>query len=446
MSKTVISVDNISKRYRLGQISTGRLRQDMALWWNTKVLKKNNPFFSTGNGEYLSDAKGYLWALKNVSFDIKEGEVCGIIGRNGAGKSTLLKILSRITKPTFGIITGEGKISSLLEVGTGFHPELTGRENIFISGSMLGMKERDIKKQFDEIVDFSGIEQFIDTPVKRYSSGMYVRLAFGVAAHLDPDILIVDEVLAVGDAEFQKKCLGKMKDVSTQKGRTIIFVSHNMQAINNLCSKAFWLQKGAVKSTGDTQTVINHYLSAYQKKLWQQQWTPENAPGNNAIQLLSVQLIPELDDELAPVDVRTPLTVKFRFKNLNKENFISLNLSLHSLAGECIFSLHSNSSYYPEGMIEGECGIPGWFLNNGSYYITLSFMKDGIRSLFELEECLHFDVEDYRENMHRFDKWNGYVRPHFPIILQSVNEGQLMSVNGGWNLVESHKKISNPVQ
>jgi lipopolysaccharide transport system ATP-binding protein len=419
MSKSVITIENISKRYRLGTISTGRLRQDLTLWWKSHILKKKDPFFHTGNGQYIAESKDHLWALKNVSFDIKEGEVCGIIGRNGAGKSTLLKILSRITRPTCGVVKGVGKISSLLEVGTGFHPELTGRENIYISGSMLGMKQKEIQRQFDEIVEFSGIKQFIDTPVKRYSSGMYVRLAFGVAAHLDPDILIVDEVLAVGDAEFQKKCLGKMKDVSAKKGRTIIFVSHNMQAITNLCSKAIWLQKGSITASGETQSVVNKYLSAYQKKLWRQQWhSLDEAPGNHLIKMLSVELIPHLPDPLAPIDIRTALTIKFRFKSSSAEINLSTNLALFTLAGECIFNILSTSAVYNDSIIEGECTIPGKFLNDGSYYISISFIKDTSSVLFECEECLHFDVEDYRENINRYDKWQGYVRPHFPFELK----------------------------
>ena len=423
MSKPIITIENISKRYRLGTISTGRLRQDLMLWWNNNVLKKKDPFFSTGNGQYIADSKDHLWALKNVSFDIKEGEVCGIIGRNGAGKSTLLKILSRITRPTYGVVRGVGKISSLLEVGTGFHPELTGRENIYISGSMLGMKRKEIQRQFDEIVEFSGIRQFIDTPVKRYSSGMYVRLAFGVAAHLDPDILIVDEVLAVGDAEFQKKCMGKMKDVSTKKGRTIIFVSHNMQAITNLCSKAIWLQKGSICASGETQTVVNKYLSAFQKKLWKQQWASlSEAPGNHLIKMISIELIPHLEDPLAPVDIRTPLTIKFRFKNFSNDINLSVHLALFTLAGDCIFNLPSTSAVYEDDVIEGECTIPGRFLNDGAYYVSMYFIKDTSRAIFEYEECLHFDVEDYRENINRYDKWQGYVRPHFPFELKVCKE------------------------
>jgi len=349
-----------------------------------------------------------------------EGEVWGIVGHNGAGKSTLLKILSRIVKPTEGVVRGRGKISSLLEVGTGFHQELTGRENIFISGYMLGMKKSDIKKNFDEIVAFSGIGNFLDTPVKRYSSGMYVRLAFAVAAHLEPDILIVDEVLAVGDAEFQKKCMGKMKDVSTQKGRTIIFVSHNMQAITSLCSKAIWLQKGRVLANGEAKTVVNNYTSHLQRRLWKQQWSLQDAPGSETIKMLSVELLPHLNDPLAPVDIRTPLTVKFRFYNAEPNANLMTGIHLFTVAGECIFDVATAPANYNKGVLEGECTVPGNFLNDGSYYFSIIFVRDSSQQLFYLEECLYFDVEDYRENMNWYGKWMGYVRPQFPFTLTPV--------------------------
>lgn len=430
MSNTMIQIDNVSKLYRLGTIGTGSLKRDLNRWWKSRVIKKDDPFFQTVNeGDNIHAQGSYLWALKNISFEIKEGEVCGIIGKNGAGKSTLLKVLSRITKPTEGRVRGRGRISSLLEIGTGFHSELTGRENIYISGSMLGMKKAEIRRNFDEIVDFCGVEQFLDTPVKRYSSGMYVRLAFGVAAHLNPDILIIDEVLAVGDAEFQKKCMGKMKDVSSQKGRTIIFVSHNMQAIINLCSRAIWLQKGTVSAIGDTQTVVNKYLGAFQKKLWKEEWkSNEDAPGNEWLKLLSVELIPHLSDPTAPIDIRTPLTVRFRFLNLNDQVNLSTNLVLFSLSGDCIFDVPSTSGDFDRGIIEGECTIPGKFLNDGAYYFSLFFMKDASRLIFEYEECLYFDVEDFRENINWYDKWVGSVRPHFPFALKEYTNGVYKTV------------------
>lgn len=420
MSKIIIEAENISKLYRLGTLGTGSLRQDITLWWQNYILNnKRNSFFQPDpeNDKDLA-SKEYLWALKDVSFNVKEGEVLGIIGRNGAGKSTLLKILSRIIRPTEGRIRGNGKISSMLEVGTGFHGELTGRENIFISGYMLGMKRHEIKNKFDEIVGFSGIEQFIDTPVKRYSSGMYVRLAFAVAAHLEPDILFVDEVLAVGDAEFQKKSMGKMRDVSTQKGRTIIFVSHNMQAVNNLCSRAIWLQNGKIMADDDTQTVINKYLNVYQQKLWKQEWQIENAPGNDSVKILSVELVPNLSNPMDVVDIRTPILVRFKIQNYCDGIELMAGLHLFTLSDECIFDVCTKSDFYGQGIIEGECSIPGNLLNDGSYYISLIFVKDTSQELFYFEECLHFDVEDYRGEIKWFGKWMGSVRPQLPFTLK----------------------------
>ncbi|HZM05152.1 MAG TPA: ABC transporter ATP-binding protein [Candidatus Saccharimonadales bacterium] len=257
MSNSVIKVENVSKAYRLGQIGGGTLKEDFARYW-AKLLGKPDPNLKIGEEHHARKMGEQFWALDNVSFEVRQGEVLGIIGRNGAGKSTLLKILSQVTTPTSGQIKIKGRIASLLEVGTGFNPEMTGRENVFLNGAILGMTKAEIRGKFDEIVAFSEIEEFIDTPVKRYSSGMYVRLAFAVAAHLEPEILIVDEVLAVGDAEFQKKCLGKMKDVS-KGGRTVLFVSHNMNAVQRLCSKAMVLKQGKLEYWGN----VNEGLSKY---------------------------------------------------------------------------------------------------------------------------------------------------------------------------------------
>lgn len=258
---TVIKVENLSKQYRLGKIGTGTLSHDLNRWW-AKVRGKGDPYLKIGSVN-RRDEKGdsdYVWALRDINFEVKQGEVLGIIGKNGAGKSTLLKILSRVTAPTTGELKAKGRIASLLEVGTGFHPELSGKENIFLNGAILGMTKREIKSKYDEIVNFSGVERYIDTPVKRYSSGMYVRLAFAVAAHLEPEILIIDEVLAVGDAEFQKKCMGKMKDVSGQ-GRTVLLVSHNMLTIRNLCKRALLLEHGCIIKDGQTEEVMDKYFS-----------------------------------------------------------------------------------------------------------------------------------------------------------------------------------------
>ena len=267
MSDVVIQVANLSKRYRLGLIGSGTFAHDFSRWW-ARVRRKPDPLAKVGQVQKpavssqqsaVSQPSDYIWALRDVSFEVNRGEVLGIIGRNGAGKSTLLKILSRVTAPASGEVRVRGRIASLLEVGTGFHPELTGRENVYLNGAILGMNKAEIARKFDEIVDFSGVEQFIDTPVKRYSSGMYVRLAFAVAAHLEPEILIVDEVLAVGDAAFRQKCLGKMRDVA-EGGRTVLFVSHNMASVNQLCTRAILLNDGRLSTTGSPRGVIERYF------------------------------------------------------------------------------------------------------------------------------------------------------------------------------------------
>lgn len=262
MSNTVIKVENVGKLYRLGEVGTGTISHDLNRWW-AKVRGKEDPFAKIGetNDRTRKGESDYVWSLKDIDFEINQGDAVGIIGRNGAGKSTLLKLLSKVTAPTTGKIKVKGRIASLLEVGTGFHPELSGRENIFLNGAILGMRKHEIKRKFDEIVDFSGVERYIDTPVKRYSSGMYVRLAFAVAAHLESEIMIVDEVLAVGDAEFQKKCLGKMEDVSKGEGRTVLFVSHNMGAVRGLCKNAILMQFGKIVEQGNVNTVISKYLT-----------------------------------------------------------------------------------------------------------------------------------------------------------------------------------------
>ena len=415
MSDVVIQVDKLSKVYRLGTIGTGSLRQDVQRWWTTAVRKKADPFF---DGEGANRPSQTLWALREVSFEVRRGEVWGIVGGNGAGKSTLLKIVSRIVRPTAGTVRGRGRVSSLLEVGTGFQSELSGRENIFLSGYILGMTKAEIRTKFDEIVDFSGIEKFIDTPVKRYSSGMYVRLAFAVAAHLEPDILILDEVLAVGDADFQKKCLGKMREVSQSAGRTILFVSHSMQAITNLCKKGLWLQHGQVKVVGDISTVVNAYSVAAQQFDTKQSWaTPAEAPGNDFVRFKSVELVPHLVDPDTPLDIRAALTVKFQFWNLEDDVMLSAGLHLYTYAGECIFDVPSPAVVCAQGLVAGECTIPGNYLNDGTYYISLIIVRDTSVEMFTYDECLSFTMEDYRGEIQWYGKWMGVVRPLFPFRL-----------------------------
>jgi lipopolysaccharide transport system ATP-binding protein len=265
----VIKVENLSKAYQLGQFGTKTISGDVQRWWMTRILGKEDPFLKIGeaNDRSVKGKSNMVWSLKDINFEVQQGEALGIIGKNGAGKSTLLKILSRVTAPTTGRVRMKGMVASLLEVGTGFHPELSGRENIFLNGTILGMRKIEIQKRLDEIVDFAGIERYLDTPVKRYSSGMYVRLAFAVAAHLDAEILVVDEVLAVGDAQFQKKCIGKMGEISKGEGRTILFVSHNMVSVRNLCKKGVFLENGIIKNQGDITSIVDDYATSYKGQL-----------------------------------------------------------------------------------------------------------------------------------------------------------------------------------
>ncbi len=264
MTNTVIKIENLSKLYRLGEVGTGSLREDINRWWTTTIRGEEDPYAQIGHVNDQSEQAEigeYIWALRDVNLEVQEGEVLGIIGKNGAGKSTLLKLLSQVTSPTTGVVKTKGRLATLLEVGTGFHPEMTGRENIFMNGTIMGMRRLEIARKLDEIVEFAGVAKYMDTPVKRYSSGMRVRLGFAVAAFLEPEILVVDEVLAVGDAEFQKKAIGKMKDVSQGEGRTVLFVSHNMNSIRSLCSRGLLLENGTVKFVGEVDSIISSYLS-----------------------------------------------------------------------------------------------------------------------------------------------------------------------------------------
>ncbi len=291
---TAIEFENISKQYRLGLVSTKTLSHDLNRWWQTSILGKEDPYLKIGetNDRSKKGESDYVWALKDINFKVEQGDVVGIIGKNGAGKSTLLKLLSRVTGPTIGTIRARGRIASLLEVGTGFHPEMTGRENIYLNGAIMGMTKAEIDRKLDEIVDFSGCERYLDTPVKRYSSGMTVRLGFAVAAHLDPEILVVDEVLAVGDAEFQKKAIGKMQDVSRGEGRTVLFVSHNMGAVRNLCTSGLVLKNGQIDFMGTSEESIEHYLTFNKleeeciKKVF---YTPETMPDSKDVGFLSIE-------------------------------------------------------------------------------------------------------------------------------------------------------------
>ncbi|MEI6827066.1 MAG: ABC transporter ATP-binding protein [Desulfuromonadales bacterium] len=410
---TVITVENLGKRYTLHHQQREQytaLRDVITNGVRTFSKKIFSPFTTHTSPV---PAEEDFWALKDVSFEVNQGDRIGIIGRNGAGKSTLLKILSRITEPTTGSVRIKGRVASLLEVGTGFHPELTGRENIFLNGAILGMGRVEIKKKFDEIVEFAEIEKFLDTPVKRYSSGMYVRLAFAVAAHLEPEILIVDEVLAVGDAQFQKKCLGKMEDVSAREGRTVLFVSHNMTALKSLCSRAMWLNAGQMIDDGETCKIVTNYLQNGAYKTLEQAWNSnENAPGNDKVRLRRVCIIPESDDE-SEITVETPLRMEFEFWNSIPETKLSFSMHLYNAEGLCIINSGSKFFSGSDGLIKGTCYIPGNFLNDGIYRVMIIIVKDGSMHLYSHNDVLIFEVHDIERQGAWYGKWPGVVRPDF---------------------------------
>jgi len=388
MSDSVISIANLGKRYVIGhQRAAGdgiRHVVEDAMRAPVKWLRSRASNKARQREEF--------WALKDISFEVKQGEVVGIIGRNGAGKSTLLKILSRITEPTIGRIEIEGRVASLLEVGTGFHPELTGRENIFLNGAILGMSRVEIKRKFDEIVSFSEIEKFLDTPVKRYSSGMYVRLAFAVAAHLEPEILIVDEVLAVGDIQFQKKCLGKMESVA-RTGRTVIFVSHNIGAITQLCSRAILLDKGSLVDSGDAAKVANRYLNDATNRQTAMSWPDQSqAPGNESVRLKSVRVV--VDDGttlLDGVDVRDPVGVEIEYTVGKSGVVFAPSLHLHNGEGIQIFlsiDLEEDWVRTPRqcGTYTSVAWIPGNFLNIGTHYVSVACSRLDTHELHFFEQ------------------------------------------------------------
>lgn len=377
---TVISVENLSKSYRLGQIGTGTLSRDLQIWW-AKKRGKPNPLLKIGQTDHGHRDGEELWALRDLSFTVQQGEVLGIIGRNGAGKSTLLKILSRVTAPTGGCVKVKGRIASLLEVGTGFHPELTGRENIYLNGAILGMSREEVRRKFDEIVAFAEVEKFIDTPVKRYSSGMYVRLAFAVAAHLESEILLVDEVLAVGDAEFQKKCLGKMGDVASNEGRTVLFVSHNMAAVEHLCKNGILLDRGSMLHRASINNVISKYLgqaSTLQKKIILDD-------KDNSIPVLNNVCIINKDNELTNnILMGEPFSIQVEFSSnyplVNPGLGIRINTPFGLTIIGCTNEMYpskklKNSSESKNGKFIVKFNNPN--LNQGDFTISLTFSDSG---------------------------------------------------------------------
>lgn len=371
MSNIAIKVENLSKAYQLGQIGTGTISRDLERWYS-RIRGKEDPFLRIGesNDQNTKSTSDVVWSLKDINFEIEQGDAVGIIGRNGAGKSTLLKILSKVTAPTTGKISGKGRIASLLEVGTGFHPELSGRENIFLNGAILGMRKKEIQRKLEEIVDFAGIERYLDTPVKRYSSGMYVRLAFAVAAHLESEILIVDEVLAVGDAEFQKKCLGKMGEVSKGEGRTVLFVSHNMGAVKQLCSRGILLQQG---KTVYNSLKINEVISRY---LMTNQIVANDKLIINADKFRNEYFIPEmLKLSKTSYNLHEPIEIVICGIILQSNPALQIGFSLYDLENTLIlWSFHTDyiiNNNLKHGETFFRAIIPGHLLNEGKYCISI---------------------------------------------------------------------------
>jgi len=405
MPDIAVKVENLSKMYRLGVINNGTLWQDVQSYFARK-FGKVDPHSKIDDDRYAGD-KDHFWALKDVSFEIKKGDRVGIIGKNGAGKSTILKLLSRISSPTEGTIKIDGKIASLLEVGTGFHGELTGRENIYLNGAILGMKVKRINEKIDEIIAFSGIEHHIDTPVKRYSSGMYVRLAFAVAAHLDSDILIADEVLAVGDAEFQKRALGKMKELSKGEGRTVLFVSHNMTAVKNLCDNGILMEKGRVLFNGDINETIDFYMSGKAKEgIINNYWEFENAPGYKNIKVKSAYIKYEGEK----LTVKTSFDIITEFWCLEEGFPINVSMHLYNSVGECVFNIFTDNIPLSKGLHKALFHIPGNFMNDGNYYINNWFVYNSAKYYLH-EQSNSFEIEEDRNISGWHNKWIGAVRP-----------------------------------
>jgi lipopolysaccharide transport system ATP-binding protein len=407
MSDVVIKVEHVSKHYRIGEVSTGNLSHDLIKWWH-ELRGKENPFLKLGeeNDRTKKSQNDYVWAVQDVSFQLRQGEVLGIIGRNGAGKSTLLKILSRTTAPTTGTLKLKGRLASLLEVGTGFHPELSGRDNIFLNGAILGMQKHEIKKKFDEIVDFSGVERYIDTPVKRYSSGMYVRLAFAVAAHLESEILIVDEVLAVGDAEFQRKCLGVMKDVSAKNGRTVLFVSHNLLAVKSLCTTGILMENGKVTSSGHIDNVIFKYTSIANQNIGSFVSVEKESSG------FTVHSISVSDNGITGhFDIEEDLVFEIRVTGHREFEAININLFFVTPDDSVVFATCSASEKVTPGIYCFFCTIPANTLNDIIYTIDLMVVETGPKILHHLKSLLSVEGTEQRREGAWLGKFPGLLRP-----------------------------------
>lgn len=415
MSKVVIKAEHISKQYRLGLVGTGTVRDDLKRWWYN-LRGKEDPFLKIGEANDRS-SKGesdYVWSLRDINFEINQGDSVGIIGRNGAGKSTLLKILSQVTQPTTGKIYTKGRIASLLEVGTGFHPEMTGRENIYLNGAILGMRKHEITRKLDEIIAFSGVERYIDTPVKRYSSGMYVRLAFAVAAHLESEILIVDEVLAVGDAEFQKKCLGKMNDVSKGEGRTVLFVSHNMAAVKSLCTKGIVLEHGKVTFSGNAEESVSFYLGGRNNENSNERYF-NSLFSNTFFDLDYIGVKNSGRDFSNPIVENEPIEIHTNFR-LEVSGTFHITYHLYNELGEAMFSFYDKDDKVKltQGINHIICTIPKDFLQSGNFTLALFLVENKKRSVFSERDIFSFTVVDREREIGTYmGREPGYITPQF---------------------------------
>ncbi|MBO5013183.1 MAG: ATP-binding cassette domain-containing protein [Paludibacteraceae bacterium] len=395
---TAIEFNHVGKQYRLGLVSTGTISHDLNRWWQTSILGKEDPYLKIGsvNDRTQKADSDYVWALRDIDFKVEQGDVVGIIGKNGAGKSTLLKLLSKVTGPTVGTIRARGRIASLLEVGTGFHQEMTGRENIYMNGAILGMTKAEIASKLDEIVDFSGCERYLDTPVKRYSSGMMVRLGFAVAAHLDPEILVVDEVLAVGDAEFQKKAIGKMQDVSKGEGRTVLFVSHNMASVKSLCKTGVLLENGSVKYIGGINDTVERYIGDGGSTENQYFEDLSTAPGNDIIRIKSFEILPL--DGSNQITIETGVLFRLKFMCYKENAMLDANLQISTL--DDIIVCEEEQVIGTVGAFDSKIGmftidfkLSPYTINSGSYKANVYFGEsmlylifDGFHQLFSVED------------------------------------------------------------
>ena len=400
---TAIEFEHVSKQYRLGLVSTKTLSHDIRRFWITNVLHREDPYLKIGeiNDRSSKGTSEYVWALRDIDFKVEQGDVVGIIGKNGAGKSTLLKLLSRVTGPTTGTIRAHGRIGSLLEVGTGFHGEMTGRENIFMNGAILGMSRSEIQSKLDEIIDFSGCERYIDTPVKRYSSGMTVRLGFAVAAFLEPEILVVDEVLAVGDAEFQKKAIGKMKDVSQGQGRTVLFVSHNMASVKALCTRGVMLENGMVKYMGGIKETVDYYIGEGGSSENQYFDDLATAPGNDVIRIKSFEILPGKPQ--ANIDIESGIKFRLKFMCYKPDAILDVNMLIRTMDDIMVTQVGSPFGQWGEkdskrGMYSVEFDIPPYTLNAGRYKAEIFFGENQRYMIFGgFEQC--FDVDNTLSDM-----------------------------------------------